>query len=65
MTHEEYEAFAPHDNTLEDPYWRDSDSRGRRVSVEIATPLAQEWIGKYGTRRARMNYYNNTPIKES
>ena len=62
MTEEEYEVFAPHDNTLDDPYWSDSDFGRRRVPFEIATPLAQEWVRMYGERRARMGFYDNTPI---
>ena len=64
ITHEEYEAFAPHGNTPEDPYWSDSDSGRRRVPVEIALPLAREWVRRYGARRSRMGYYDNAPINE-
>ena len=62
MTHEEYEALAPHGNTPEVPDWSDSETEGRRVSVEIALTTAQEWVRKYGARRARMGYYNNSHI---
>ena len=57
-----YEAFAPHGNTPENPYWSDSDSEGRRVHVEIALTLAREWVREYGARRARMGYDINTPF---
>ena len=64
MTEEEYEAFAPHDNILVDPYWSDNYFGRRRVPYEIATPLAQEWVRRYGERRARMRYYDNTLIND-
>ena len=62
MTEEEYEAFATHENTLDNPYWSDNDFGRRRIPYEIATPLAQEWVRRYGVRRAKMGYYDKTPI---
>ena len=40
MAPEEYEAFVPHDNTPEGPYFSDCDFGMRRVPNEIATPMA-------------------------
>ena len=56
MTQEEYEAFAPHDNTWGNPY--DSNT-GRRVDVGVAMDLARNWLKQYGEDIAQMGLFNN------
>ena len=64
MTMEGCQAFAPHNNTLADPYYSGSES-GRRVDTEIAIPLARAWLRDCGAVRACMGYYNDTPNIDS
>ena len=59
MTPEGYEAFAPHNNTWENP--NDGDT-GRRVDVSVAMDLARNGLRRYGENRAQMGLFNNTPI---
>ena len=60
MTSDEYDVFAPHNNTRTDPYH--SDSENRRVDVDIAMVLARDKIKRYGARRAQMGYFIDTPV---
>ena len=61
MSSEKYQAFAPHNSTRDEPYYRDSEN-GRRVDLEIAIPLARAWLKNYGAVRARMGYFNDKTI---
>ena len=53
MSHEEYQAFAPHGSTVDDPYWSDSEFNGRKVPVEIGLDMGREGARQYGARRAK------------